>query len=110
MPGLRFCPFRCVRCHKLLKVLDAIDVPVDETFMIKAFIQNFVNHRKVERIIGSRANLHKAGCLGGGYVGTNIDHGHFAAVFHCIHQIVDFLHIDGLKYIPELKDHVFGVL
>ena len=69
-------------------------------------MDQFVDHRQVEGVIRARADLKEAGGLAGGDVGADVNDGQFAAVFHGIHQIVDFLDIDGLEDVAELQDHV----
>ena len=68
-----------------------------------------MNHRQIERIIGSGTDHHEPAGLGGRDVGPDVDYRQFAAVVHRVHQVVDFLDIHSLENIPELQDHMFGV-
>ena len=80
-----------------------------EFLVVQVLIQKFMNHRQIERIIGSGPDHHEPAGLGGRDVGPDIDHRQLAAAVHGIHQVVDFLDIHGLENVSELQDHMFGV-
>ena len=81
-----------------------------KTCIIKILVEQGVNDREIECIIRSGPDQKKIVCLGSRNVGTNINDRETAAFIQCAYQVIDFFHVDGLKDISALEDHMAGIL
>jgi hypothetical protein len=72
----------------------------------EVLIEQGVYDGQIERIVHPRPDQEKVVCLGRRDIRTDVDHGKPAAFVQSTCQIIDFLHVDGLKDIPALEDYV----
>ena len=107
--GFRFGPLRRIGFDKCFKLVQIFDPQMGIGMIIRVPRQQFMNDRQIKGIIRTWPDHQKPVGFGGRNTGPNVDYSQFAAIFHGIHQIVDFLNIYGFENIPELQHYMPGI-